>query len=164
MITEDPALFASLLPPRARLAGLDLGTKTIGLASASLEVGIATAVRTIRRTRFQADAAALLDFVRHESIAGLVLGLPLNMDGSSGPRVQATRAFARNLGRLAPPPMLLFDERLSSATAEDALRDVAVSAARRRASIDAEAARVILQDALSRMPRMMVVDPLDDPR
>jgi putative holliday junction resolvase len=134
---------------RARLLGIDLGTQTIGLAFASLEAGIATPLHTIRRTRFQEDARALMALAGQERIDAFVLGLPLNMDGSSGPRVQATRAFARSLNAFSPPPVLLFDERLSSSEAEDGLIETGLSVKRRARHIDAAAARIILQGAVN---------------
>jgi putative holliday junction resolvase len=111
-----PAFAASLMP-RSRLLALDLGATTLGLAIASWPNGIATPVTTIRRTRFQADAAALMDVIRRERITHLVLGLPLHMGGEEGRRAQATRAFVRNLQAFSPPPILLFDERLTTAEA-----------------------------------------------
>jgi putative holliday junction resolvase len=159
MITEDAARFRHLLRPSARIAGLDLGGKTIGLALATLSVGIASPIGTIRRTRFQDDAKALLDLVSREHIEGLVLGLPLNMDGSAGGRVQSTKAFARNLQTFGPPPILLFDERLSSAAAAEALKAAGAARAFREASIDAFAAQVILQDAIDRLRSINEPDP-----
>jgi putative holliday junction resolvase len=140
--------FASALPTRARLLGLDLGTKTIGLAMATLPIGIATPLKTIQRTRFQADAQALVQLIERESIDALVLGLPLNMDGSPGARVQSTKAFARNLAPFCPLPILLVDERLTSSDAEDAMIEAGVRYQRRAEKIDAAAAQLILQDAL----------------
>ncbi|MGL4636554.1 MAG: Holliday junction resolvase RuvX [Beijerinckiaceae bacterium] len=132
----------------SRLLGLDLGTKTIGLAIGSLPTGIATPLKTIRRTKFQQDARELLAITEKESIAGLVLGLPLNMDDTEGPRAQSTRAFVRNLGLLSPLPVLLWDERLSSFEAEDMMRTAGIDHKRRAEMIDAAAAQVILQGAL----------------
>jgi putative holliday junction resolvase len=132
----------------SRLLGLDLGTKTIGLAIGSLPLGIATPLLTIRRTKFQQDAQALLTIATKESVVGLVLGLPLNMDDSEGPRAQSTRAFVRNLGKLSPLPVLLWDERLSSFEAEDMMREAGISSRRIAEMIDAAAAQVILQGAL----------------
>lgn len=152
MITTDLAAFAALLPhDNARLLGLDLGTKTIGVAMAAFPVGIATPLFTIRRTKFQQDARELQSLIARERINGLVLGLPFNMDGSEGPRAQSTRAFARNLQPHQPPPILLWDERLSSSEAEDGMIAAGLSPARRAPMIDAAAARVILQDALDRL-------------
>jgi putative holliday junction resolvase len=153
-VTTDIAAFRALLPGRIRLLGLDLGDRTIGIAMGSPETGIATPLLTIRRTRFQTDAAELMGLVKRERIDGLVLGLPLNMDGSAGRRVQATKAFARNLQAFAPPPILLFDERLSSAAAKDALVLAGVRRQQREAMIDAAAATVILQDALGALAKI----------
>lgn len=161
MITDDAAEFRRILRADARLAGLDLGGATIGLALATLSVGIASPVATIRRTKFRQDARALIDFARREAVAGLVIGLPLNMDGGAGPRVQATKAFARNLQTFDPPPILLFDERLTTAAAGDALREAGARRARREAMIDAHAAQVILQDALDRLRTISAGDRSD---
>jgi len=161
MVTDDPQLFRQVLRPTARLAGLDLGDRTIGLATATLGVGVASPLTTIRRTRFQLDAARLRDFFVQEAVEGVVIGLPLNMDGSAGRRVQATRAFARNLQAFAPPPMLLFDERLSSSTAADAMREAGMSRKAREERIDAYAAGVILQDAIDRLRAMTSGDGID---
>ncbi len=151
MVTDDIALFRGRLRDAARLVGLDLGAKTIGIAMGTLSVGIATPLRTIRRAKFQEDARQLADFFARESIEGIVLGLPLHMDGRQGSRAQATRAFARNLQAFAPPPILLFDERLSSAAAADAMRESGMRRAQREANIDSHAAQVILQDALGHL-------------
>jgi len=143
-----------LLIRGARLLGLDLGTETIGLALSDVEFRIATPMKTLKRTKFRADAAALAKLAAEFEIAGLVLGLPLNMDGSEGPRAQATRAFVRNLGPILPLPVLLWDERLSTVAAERALLAADLSRAKRGAIIDATAAAFILQGALDRLARM----------
>jgi putative holliday junction resolvase len=143
------AELAAALTPQSRLLGLDLGSKTIGMALVSLSSGIATPVMTIRRTKFQADARAMLDFAAREQVTHLVLGLPYNMDGTEGSRAQSTRAFVRNLQPLGPPPVLLFDERLTSNEAEDRMRSAGMSAARRQEMVDAVAAAVILESALA---------------
>ncbi|HRK24610.1 MAG TPA: Holliday junction resolvase RuvX [Beijerinckiaceae bacterium] len=137
-----------------RLLGLDLGSKTIGLALSDVEYRIATALRTLERGKFRDDAAALARIVDEFGIVALVLGLPLNMDGSSGPRVQATRAFARNLLPLLPLPIVLWDERLSTAAAERVLISADLSRTKRAAVIDATAAAYILQGALDRLARI----------
>src|SRR5438552_2034362 len=103
------------LPADKRILGLDLGSKTIGMATADFTLAIATPRHTITRTKFQADAKALLEFAAAEGIGLIVLGLPLNMDGTEGPRAQSTRAFARNLEKLTPLPIIYWDERLSTA-------------------------------------------------
>ena len=151
MTFEDPADFASALPGYAPLAGLDLGTKTIGIAVSDAGHMIASPLETIKRTKFQADASRLLEIMVHRQIGGLVLGLPRNMDGSEGPRAQATRAFARNLTRLTEVPITFWDERLSTVAAERALLQADTSRKRRAEVIDHVAAGVILQGLLDRL-------------
>ncbi len=151
--TADLALFMAALPPAGALIGLDLGTRTIGLALSDTRRQIATPLFTIQRTKFTADAKQLLDAVAKHAVAGLVLGLPLNMDGSEGPRVQATRAFARNLGKLTALPILFWDERLSTAAVTRTLLDADTSRKRRGEVVDKMAAAYILQGALDRMGR-----------
>ena len=140
-----------LLPPRGALIGLDLGTKTIGVATSDPDRRLATGVATIARSRFAADAACLLALASERKAAGFVLGLPINMDGSEGARAQATRAFARNFARLTALPIALWDERLSTAAVERELIAADMSRARRRAVIDQHAAAFILQGALDRL-------------
>ncbi|HVV94053.1 MAG TPA: Holliday junction resolvase RuvX [Hyphomicrobiales bacterium] len=140
-----------LLPQAGPLFGLDLGTKTIGIAVSDPARRFATPLLTIRRTKFTADAAQLLALAAERGVAGLVLGLPVNMDGSEGPRAQATRAFARNLARLTALPIGLWDERLSTAAVERFLIEADVSRARRAAVIDQHAAAFILDGALARL-------------
>jgi putative Holliday junction resolvase len=149
----DLAAFTAALPAAGALLGLDLGTKTIGLALSDPGRRIATPLFTIARTKFTADARQLLEATAEHAIAGLVLGLPLNMDGSEGPRVQATRAFARNLARLTGLPILFWDERLSTAAVTRTLIDADTSRKRRDAVVDKMAAAYILQGALDRMGR-----------
>lgn len=151
MICEDPQVFAQALPPMAPLAGLDLGTKTIGVAVSDRMQTIATPLQTITRRKFTSDAEALLQLVAEREIQGLVLGLPRNMDGSEGPRAQATRAFARNLARLTDLPITYWDERLSTVAAERALLEADTSRAKRAEVIDHVAAGVILQGLLDRL-------------
>jgi putative holliday junction resolvase len=151
--------FAFGLSRNARLLGLDLGSKTIGLAIATMPMGIATPLKTIQRIRFQLDVQALLHVIQSEAIEALVLGLPLNMDGSNGQRVQSTKAFARNLMPLCDKPILFFDERLTSSDAEDAMIEAGVRYSRRAAAIDAAAARLILQDAINSLTTLKA--PLD---
>lgn len=141
-------------PPRGALLGLDLGTRTIGVAVCDADRRVAAAVETIARTTFSKDAARLLALADERRVVGIVLGLPLNMDASEGPRAQATRAFARNLAKLTPLPMLLWDERLSTVAAERALLEADASRRRRAAVIDKVAATLILQGALDRMRSM----------
>ena len=151
MIIEDAADFAAALPGFAPLAGLDLGTKTIGVAVSDGMLTIASPLETIKRTKFQADAARLFEITGNRQIAGIVLGLPRNMDGSEGPRAQSTRAFARNLERLTDLPITYWDERLSTVAAERALLEADTSRKRRAEVIDHVAAGVILQGLLDRI-------------
>jgi putative Holliday junction resolvase len=145
---------AALLAARGALIGLDLGTKTIGVASSDPDRRLATPVTTIARTAFTADVRQLLALAQERSAIGFVLGLPINMDGSEGPRAQSTRAFARNLARLTPLPIALWDERLSTAAVERNLIAADVSRAKRKAVIDQHAAVFILQGALDRLARL----------
>src|SRR6516225_4704659 len=144
---------AALLPERGALIGLDLGTKTIGVAASDPDRRIAAPVETISRTRFNRDAERILELAAERRAAGLVLGLPVNMDGSEGPRAQSTRAFARNLAQLTDLPVALWDERLSTAAVERALIAADASRARRKSVIDQHAAAYILQGALDRLTR-----------
>jgi len=144
---------ALLLPPRGALIGLDLGSKTIGVAVSDPGRRVATAVETIDRKRFNLDAERLFALAAERHAAGFVLGLPTNMDGSEGPRAQSTRAFARNLAALTDLPIALWDERLSTAAVERALIDADVSRKKRKAVIDQHAAAYILQGALDRLAR-----------
>ena len=155
MILEDVAAFLSVLPPNRAICGLDLGDKTIGFAVSDLRRQVATPVLVIRRVKFTEDAARLLALVAERQIAGIVLGLPLNMDGSEGPRVQSTRAFARNLLKLTDLPITYWDERLSTVAAERALLEADTSRKRRSEVIDQVAAGYILQGALDRMGYMV---------
>jgi len=144
---------AALLPPRGALIGLDLGTKTVGVATSDPDRKLATVVETIARKTFSADAARILALAAERMAAGFVLGLPVNMDGSEGPRAQSTRAFARNLARLTALPIALWDERLSTAAVERELIAADASRAKRKAVIDQHAAVFILQGALDRLMR-----------
>ena len=145
---------APLLPARGALIGLDLGTKTIGVATSDPDRRLATAVETIGRKMFTADAARILALAAERKAAGFVLGLPVNMDGTEGPRAQSTRAFARNLARLTELPIALWDERLSTAAVERELIAADVSRGKRKAVVDQHAAVFILQGALDRLARM----------
>jgi putative Holliday junction resolvase len=145
---------APLLPVRGALIGLDLGTKTIGVAASDPDRRLATGVTTIARKAFKADAAALLALAAERTAAGFVLGLPVNMDGTEGPRAQSTRAFARNLEKLTALPIGLWDERLSTAAVERDLIAADVSRAKRAQVIDQHAAAFILQGALDRLARL----------
>ena len=142
---------AARWPTRGALVGLDLGTKTIGVAVSDPDRRLATGVETIQRTAFKADAARLLALSSERAACGFVLGLPINMDGSEGPRSQSTRAFARNLARLTTLPIGLWDERLSTSAVERALIANDVSRAKRAKVIDEHAAIFILQGALDRL-------------
>jgi putative Holliday junction resolvase len=153
-VLAELADLAPLLSRRGSLIGLDLGTKTIGVALSDVERGIATPLALIRRTRFTADAEALLKLAAEHAAAGIVLGLPLNMDGSEGPRVQATRAFARNLGQKTELPIVFWDERLSTAAVTRLLIEADHSRKRRAELVDKTAAAFILQGALDRLKRL----------
>ncbi|CAL8973746.1 Holliday junction resolvase RuvX [Rhodoplanes serenus] len=142
-----------LLPERGALVGLDLGDKTIGVAVSDPDRRLATGVETIGRKRFTDDAARLLALAAERRVVGLVLGLPLNMNGTEGPRAQSTRAFARNLARLTELPIGLWDERLSTTAVERELIAADASRAKRKAVIDQHAAIFILQGALDRLAR-----------
>lgn len=141
----------ALLPARGALLGLDLGTKTIGVAVSDPDRRLAASVETIARRTFSIDAARLLSLATERNAAGFVLGLPLNMDGSEGPRAQSTRAFARNLAKLTNVPIALWDERLSTAAVERELIIADASRAKRAAVIDQHAAVFILQGALDHL-------------
>ena len=145
---------AGRLSPGARLLGLDLGTKTIGLALSDVTRSVATPFETIRRAKFRKDADALLAVAARFGVGGLVIGLPLNMDGSEGPRAQATRAFARNLAARTELPTAFWDERLSTAAVTRTLLEADASRARRAELVDKMAAAYILQGALDRLRAM----------
>lgn len=134
-----------------RLFGLDLGTKTIGIAMSDVMLTIASPLETIQRTKFKVDADRLLQLTAQHGVGGLVIGLPLNMDGSAGPRVQSTHAFVRALQPLTPLPIALWDERLTSAAAERAMLAADLTRKRRAELIDKLAASYILQGALDRL-------------
>jgi len=148
------AEIASHLSQRGVLVGLDLGTKTIGVAACDADRRLAVGVETISRKGFRTDAARLLDLAKERRAVGFVLGLPINMDGSEGPRAQSTRAFARNLSKLTALPIGLWDERLSTAAVERDLIATDMSRARRAEVIDQHAAAYILQGALDRLLRL----------
>jgi putative Holliday junction resolvase len=154
LITSDTAEFASALPHGGKLSGLDVGTRTIGLAVCDAGWHFAGPVQTIRRTKFTQDLEALRQFLDREHVVGLVVGLPLSMDGSDSPRTQSVRAFARNLKPL-DLPLLLWDERWSTQAVERAMIEADVSRTRRAEKVDALAAAHILQgaiDALANLP------------
>jgi len=144
---------AALLAPRGALIGLDLGTKTIGVAVSDPDRRVAAPVETIARKRFALDARRVIALAAERRAVGYVLGLPINMDGSEGPRAQSTRAFARSLAQLTELPIALWDERLSTAAVERALIAADASRAKRKAVIDQHAATYILQGALDRLAR-----------
>lgn len=154
MIADRIEDFVVGLPRTGALAGLDLGTVTIGVAVSDGLRSVASPIETIKRTKFGKDADALLAICTARDIQGIVLGLPLNMDGSEGPRCQATRAFARNLERRTDLPISFWDERLSTVAAERALLEADTSRRRRAEVIDHVAAAYILQGALDRMAHM----------
>ncbi|MDO8883855.1 MAG: Holliday junction resolvase RuvX [Pseudotabrizicola sp.] len=154
MILTDIADFMATLPRTGGIAGLDLGDKTIGVALSDLRRSVATPVEVIRREKFTLDATRLLTLLTARGTAGIILGLPLNMDGSEGPRVQSTRAFARNLEKLTTLPISFWDERLSTVAAERALLEADTSRKGRKEVIDKVAAGYILQGALDRMAYM----------
>jgi putative Holliday junction resolvase len=149
-LLELPALFERLKRDE-RLLGLDVGTKTIGLALSDVMRQIATPLETIRRTKFKADAERLLHLAKEHGAGGLVIGMPINLDGTEGPRAQSTRAFVRNLAQLTELPVAFWDERLSTAAAERALFEADASRKRRAELIDKMAAAYILQGALDRL-------------
>ncbi|KIP99221.1 Holliday junction resolvase [Agrobacterium tumefaciens] len=142
---------ATFLQPGQAIAGLDLGTKTIGLAMSDLSRRFATPRPVLKRIKFTQDAELLLDFAAKEKVAAFIIGLPTNMDGSAGPRVQATRAFVRAMSDKTALPFVYWDERLSTVAAERALLEMDVSRAKRAQRIDSAAASFILQGALDRL-------------
>jgi len=142
------------LPARGNLIGLDLGSKTIGVATSDPERKLATGIETIARKTFTTDARRVLALAAERAAVGFVLGLPVNMDGGEGPRAQSTRAFARNLAKLTDLPIALWDERLSTAAVERDLIAADVSRKKRAAVIDQHAAAFILQGALDRLANL----------
>jgi len=150
LLTEDALAFREALPAGGALVGIDLGTKTIGLATCDARWSFATPGKTLPRGKFTRDKALIEELVRERQAQGIVVGLPLNMDGTSGPRAQASRAFARNLLPLGVP-VLLWDERWSTASAERAMIAQDFSRAQRADKIDSHAAAVILQGAIDRL-------------
>ncbi len=154
MILEDTAEFAANLPAMRAICGLDLGTVTIGVAVSDSFRSVASPLETIKRKKFTTDAEALLAIIKKRDLAGIVLGLPKNMDGSEGPRAQSTRAFARNLSKLTDIPITYWDERLSTVAAERALLEADTSRKRRDEVIDHVAAGFILQGLLDRLAFM----------
>ena len=149
-MNDDIEALVAALPKGARLLGIDLGTKTIGLALSDVERRIATPLETLKRTKFTPDADAIRRVVDRFGVGGLVVGLPLNMDGTEGPRSQATRAFVRNLKPLVQIPVAFWDERLSTMAVTRTLIEADASRDRRGALVDKMAAAYILQGALDR--------------
>ena len=158
MICETIEDFTAVLPHLGAVGGLDLGTATIGVAVSDGLRSVATPLETIKRKKFSIDAARLVEIADARALTGLVLGLPRNMDGTEGPRCQATRAFARNLERLTPLPLTFWDERLSTVAAERALLEADTTRKRRAEVIDHVAASYILQGALDRISHMRRAD------
>jgi putative holliday junction resolvase len=153
LITPSSSEFADALPSGGKLGGLDVGTKTIGVAICDAGWHFAGPLETIKRTKFTQDLASLRRIIAAEHIAGLVVGLPLNMDGSDSPRTQSVRAFARNLAPLELP-VLLWDERWSTQAVERAMIEADVSRARRAEKVDALAAAHILQGAIDALANL----------
>ena len=151
MIYEDISEFANKLNSNNSLIGLDLGTKTIGVAVSDTILSVATPIKTIKRKKFSADADQLLGIISIKNCCGVVVGLPKNMDGSEGPRAQSTRAFARNFSAKTHLPITFWDERLSTVAAEKALLEADTTRKRRAEVIDHVAAAYILQGFLDRL-------------
>ena len=152
--------FAAVLPLGARVIGIDVGSKTLGLALSDTTRSIASALATLRRSRLADDLRQLLDLTEKHGVGGFVVGLPLNLDGSAGPRVQATRAFVRDVAKATPLPVLYWDERLSTVAAERTLLEADLSRKRRAEVVDKVAATIILQGALYRLAASAQADPL----
>jgi len=151
----EPNEMTTKIVPQARLIGLDLGTKTIGLAVSDSAFTVASPLQTIRRTKFTADAKQLLEIITEKNVGGIVLGLPRNMDGTEGPRAQSTRAFAQNMISKSDLPIAFWDERLTSAEAERVLIDQADMTRKRRGEvIDKMAAAIILQNFMDFIRRL----------
>ena len=153
MIAADARALCTALPRNQRLLGLDVGEKSIGLALSDPGLSVASPVSTIKRTKFTADANALLKLAAERGVGGLVIGLPLNMDGSEGPRCQSVRQFAANLLKLKDLPILFWDERLSTVAVERAMIAHDVTRAKRDKVVDQAAAAFILQGALDAIGR-----------
>jgi putative Holliday junction resolvase len=158
-VTEAKTIPIEDLPPllatEARLLGLDLGTKTIGMALSDVTRSVATPLRTLKRGKFTADAKEIAEVVESNQVGALVIGLPLNLDGTEGPRAQSTRAFARNLAGHLNVPIVFWDERLSPAAVEGHLIEADASLKRRAEVSDRMAAAYILQGALERLRRLV---------
>lgn len=154
LVGSDAVAFAALLPGKGRLLGLDIGTRGIGIATASADWRFATARETLKRTKPAADTATLAALAAKEGIVGVVVGLPLSMDGSDSERTQSVRAQARNLAKALTLPVLLWDERWSTVAVERAMIDADVSRAKRAERVDALAAAHILEGALARLAHL----------
>lgn len=154
MICPEISDLVDVLPRMRSVMGLDLGTKTIGVALSDRLWSVASPYETVQRRKFTLDAARLLEIAAAREVGGVILGLPRNMDGSEGPRAQSTRAFGRNLERLTELPIGFWDERLSTVAAERALLEADASRKRRAEVIDSVAASYILQGVLDRMRHM----------
>jgi putative holliday junction resolvase len=150
LITTDPTAFTTAIPTRGRLIALDVGTKTIGTALCDAGWTIASPATLITRGKFMADKAALETLITRENVKGIVIGLPLNLDGTDSPRTQSTRAFARNLAAFGLP-ILLWDERWSTAAVERQMIEADITRAKRAVRIDSAAAAYILQGAIDRL-------------
>jgi len=150
----DLAALKPALAPRARLLGFDLGEKTIGLALSDIMLTVATPLETLKRGKFSVDVLALESLIHKHGVGGLVIGLPLNMDGTDGPSAQSARAFARNFANRSPLPIVFWDERLSTAAVTRTLLDADASRKRRSEVVDKMAAAYILQGALDRLRAM----------
>ena len=153
MVAADLAALREALPRNQRLLGLDLGEKTIGLALSDPALSVASPITTIKRTKFTADATALLKLAAERGVGGLVIGLPLNMDGTEGPRCQSVRQFAANLLKLKDLPILFWDERMSTMAVEREMIAHDVTRAKRDKVVDQAAAAFILQGALDALAR-----------
>ena len=151
MIYEDVYEFSNELQSNNSLIGLDLGTKTIGVAVSDITLSVATPIKTIKRKKFSLDANHLLGIISNKNCCGIIIGLPKNMDGSEGPRAQSTRAFARNFSAKSELPITFWDERLSTVAAEKALLEADTTRKRRAEVIDHVAAAYILQGFLDRL-------------
>ena len=151
LITDEASQFAAALPDGGVLLALDLGTKTIGLATCDAGWRFAAAGKTLARGKFTKDCTQIAEIVTARAVKGIVIGLPRNMDGSEGPRAQSSRAYARNLSGNLDLPILLWDERWSTASADAAMIESDLSRAKRAERIDAQAAAVILQGAIDRL-------------
>jgi putative Holliday junction resolvase len=158
-LSQDAERFGRTLPAGARLIGIDVGSKTLGLALSDVTRTIASGLTTLKREKFSRDVERLAELIAVHQVGGLVVGLPHNLDGADGPRAQSTRAFARNLAKRVPLPILLWDERFSTAAAERVLLEASTSRRRRAAVIDKVAATLILQTALDRMNRPARYEP-----